>query len=110
MLIAKSLLYFVVTGVCELGGAYLVWLWLRENKSIWYALAGAVVLFLYGTLPTLQPANFGRVQAAYSGFFLLLALLWGWGVDKIRPDKFDFIGAVVALVGMLIIMYAPRDS
>ena len=62
------------------------------------------------SLPTLQPANFGRVQAAYSGFFLLLALLWGWGVDKIRPDKFDIIGSAVAFLGMLIIMYAPRDS
>ncbi len=110
MKIAKSLLYFAMTGLFELSGAYLVWLWLREHKSIWYAVAGAIVLFIYGTLPTLQPANFGRVQAAYSGMFLLIALFWGWGIDKVRPDKFDIIGAVVALVGTLIIMYAPRGS
>ncbi len=64
MQIAKSSLYFVVTGLFELGGAYLVWLWIREYKSAWYAVAGAAVLFIYGTLPTLQPTNFGRVQAA----------------------------------------------
>jgi len=110
MRVAKSLLYFVVAGLFELGGAYLVWLWLREYKSIWYAVAGAVVLFIYGTLPTLQPANFRRVQAAYSGIFLLISLFWGWGIDKVRPDRFDIIGAVVALVGTLIIMYAPRGS
>lgn len=109
MTIAKSLLYFVITGLFELGGAYLIWLWLREQKSIWYAAAGIAVLFIYGILPTLQPANFGRVQAAYSGIFLLVALLWGWGVDRVRPDKFDVLGATIALVGMLIIMYAPRS-
>ncbi len=110
MTIAKSLLYFVVTGLFELGGTYLVWLWLREYKNIWYGVAGAAVLFIYGILPTLQPANFGRVQAAYSGIFLLIALFWGWGIDKVRPDRFDMIGAVIALVGTLIIMYAPRGS
>ena len=108
MNIAKSLLYFVITALFELGGAYLIWLWLREHKSVGYAVAGAAGLFIYGTLPTLQPANFGRVQAAYSGIFLLIALFWGWGIDKVVPDKFDIIGAIVALMGMLIIMYAPR--
>jgi small multidrug resistance family-3 protein len=84
MTIAKSLLYFVVTALFELGGTYLVWLWLREHKSAWYAVAGAAVLFVYGTLPTLQPEHFGRVQAAYSGIFLLIAIFWGWGMDS-RP-------------------------
>jgi len=108
MKIAKSLLYFVITALFELGGAYLIWLWLREHKSMGYGLAGAGVLFLYGILPTFQSANFGRVQAAYSGIFLLVAILWGWGIDNVRPDKFDLLGAAVAFVGMLIIMYAPR--
>ncbi|QSF50533.1 MULTISPECIES: YnfA family protein [unclassified Thermosynechococcus] len=109
MKVAKSLLYFLITGLLELGGAYLVWLWLREHKSIGYALAGAIVLFMYGMVPTLQPAHFGRVQAAYSGIFLLVVLFWGWGIDKVRPDKFDLLGAGVALLGTLIIMYAPRS-
>lgn len=108
MNIAKSLLYFLAAGFCEIGGGYLVWLWLRENKSVWYALAGAVLLVLYGVIPTLQLANFGRVYAAYGGVFIVLALLWGWGVDRIVPDKFDIIGGAIALAGVFIIMYAPR--
>ena len=108
MEIAKSIFFFIITGIAELGGAYLIWLWLRESKSGWYGLAGAGVLFVYGMLPTLQPANFGRVQAAYSGIFMLIALFWGWGIDKIAPDRFDIIGALIALFGMGIIMYAPR--
>lgn len=104
----KSLLYFVVAGLCELAGGYLIWLWLREAKSIWFALFGAVLLILYGVIPTLQGANFGRVYAAYGGVFIVLSILWGWQVDKITPDKFDFIGGLIALIGVFVIMYWPR--
>ena len=105
---AKSLFYFLAAGLCEIGGGYLVWLWLREHKSIWLAVVGAVVLVLYGVIPTLQPANFGRVYAAYGGVFIVLSILWGWKVDKIVPDRFDIVGGLVALAGVFIIMYWPR--
>jgi small multidrug resistance family-3 protein len=107
-MILKSLTYFVAAGLCEIGGGYLVWLWLRENRSLWYAIAGAGALVLYGIIPTLQPANFGRVYAAYGGIFVVLSILWGWRIDKITPDRFDVIGGAVALAGVLIIMYWPR--
>jgi drug/metabolite transporter superfamily protein YnfA len=74
MLLAKSIIYFLLAGLCEIGGGYLVWLWLREGKSVWYALVGASVLMLYGVIPTLQPANFGRVYATYGGFCAIPAL------------------------------------
>jgi len=106
--IAKSLFYFLLAGLCEIGGGYLVWLWLREGKSIWFALIGAVVLILYGVIPTFQPANFGRVYSAYGGIFVVLSILWGWRIDKIVPDKFDLIGGFIALIGVLVIMYWPR--
>jgi small multidrug resistance family-3 protein len=109
MAVTRSLFYFIIAGVCEIGGGYLMWLWLREGKAIWYALVGAVVLILYGIIPTFQPANFGRVYAAYGGVFVALSLLWGWRVDKIAPDRFDLIGGLVALLGVLIIMYTPRN-
>lgn len=108
MEIAKSLFYFVLAGLCEIGGGYLVWLWLRKGKSIWFALTGATVLILYGVIPTLQPANFGRVYAAYGGIFVVLSILWGWQIDKIVPDKFDLIGGLIALIGVFVIMYWPR--
>ena len=108
MNIAVSLFYFVLAGLCEIGGGYLVWLWLREGRRIWFAVLGAAVLILYGVIPTLQPANFGRVYAAYGGIFVVLSLLWGWQVDKISPDKFDLLGGSMALVGVFVIMYWPR--
>jgi small multidrug resistance family-3 protein len=106
---ATSLFYFVVAGVCEIGGGYLVWLWLREAKPIWVAVVGALLLMLYGIIPTLQPASFGRVYAAYGGIFVILALLWGWWIDQTEPDRFDVVGAFVVLIGVLIIMYWPRS-
>ena len=106
----KSLAYFVAAGLCEIGGGYLIWLWLRENRPFYYAVIGAVVLVLYGVIPTLQPASFGRVYAAYGGVFVVLSILWGWRIDKISPDRFDLIGGAVALVGVFIIMYWPRTG
>jgi small multidrug resistance family-3 protein len=108
MEIAKSLFYFLLAGLCEIGGGYSIWLWLREGKSIWFALLGAVILTLYGIIPTFQTANFGRVYAAYGGIFVVLSILWGWQIDKTLPDRFDLIGGVIALIGVLVIMYSPR--
>jgi len=104
-----SIIYFVLAALCEIGGGYLVWLWLREGRSLWYGVLGAVILILYGVIPTLQPAHFGRVYAAYGGVFIVLSLLWGWQVDRVAPDKFDLIGACVALIGVALIMYWPRS-
>ncbi|MFT4145844.1 MAG: YnfA family protein [Mobilitalea sp.] len=108
--IMKSLFYFIIAGIFEIGGGYLVWLWLREGKSFVYGIVGALVLILYGIIPTLQPqnANFGRVYATYGGIFIVLSVLWGWKVDRVQPDKYDILGAFIALIGVLIIMYAPR--
>lgn len=108
MEVAKSLFYFVLAGLLEIGGGYLVWLWLREGKGIGYGILGAFILFFYGIIPTLQPANFGRVYAAYGGVFIALSILWGWKVDGVIPDRYDLIGGAVSLVGVLIILYGPR--
>lgn len=108
--VGRSLALFALAGVCEIGGGYLVWLWLREGRAVWLGALGGLVLFLYGVLPTLQPdtASFGRVYAAYGGIFVALSLAWGWWIDGIRPDRFDVIGGLIALVGVGVIMYAPR--
>ncbi|RMF25881.1 MAG: YnfA family protein [Cyanobacteria bacterium J083] len=109
MNILRSLFYFFFTGLCEIGGGYLVWLWLREGKSIKYALVGWLILMLYGVLPTFQPANFGRVYSAYGGAFVVFSLLWGWKIDRIPPDRYDWLGVVFILIGAGVIMYAPRS-
>ncbi len=109
MAIIRSLLIFILAGLCEIGGGYLIWLWLKEGKPGWYGIPGAVILAVYGIVATWQTANFGRVYAAYGGIFIVLALLWAWKVDGFKPDRYDIIGAAIALTGAAIIIYMPRN-
>ena len=109
MLLFKSILLFLAAGVCEIGGGYLVWQWIRGNRPFAVGLIGGMVLVLYGIIPCFQPAsNFGRIYAAYGGVFIILSLLWGWRIDGTAPDKADIMGALICLVGVAIIMYWPR--
>lgn len=105
-----TILIFIAAGLAEIGGGYLMWLWLRESKPLWYGITGGVILVLYGILPTLQSfPNFGRVYAAYGGIFIFLAVLWGWLVDKKTPDLYDWLGAAVCMAGVAIMLWAPRS-
>lgn len=106
--IARSIALFVAAGFAEVGGGYLVWRSVREGRGVLVGLLGAVLLVLYGVIPTYQASSFGRTYAAYGGFFVALSLLWGWGVDGRRPDVPDIAGALVCLVGVGVIMYWPR--
>ncbi len=105
----KTLLVFILAGLCEIGGGYLVWIWLKENKPFWFGISGMAILAIYGVVASLQPANFGRVYAAYGGIFVVMSLLWSFKIDHVVPDKYDIIGALVVLFGALIIFYAPRS-
>lgn len=110
--VGRSALLFVAAGLCEIGGGYLVWLWLRDGRGVALGVLGGVILFLYGVLPTLLPAgvDFGRVYAAYGGVFVVLSLLWGWRVDGYRPDLPSVVGAAICLAGVAVIMYWPRGA
>lgn len=105
----RAIWLFILAGLAEIGGGYLIWLWLREGAHWVYGVLGAVILVGYGIIPTLQNfPSFGRVYAAYGGVFIALALLWGWVVDKHPPDRYDILGAAVCIGGVAIILWAPR--
>lgn len=109
MTVVRSLLLFALAALAEIGGAWLVWQGVREQRGLAWIGAGVIALGLYGFVATLQPdANFGRVLAAYGGVFVAGSLAWGMVVDGFRPDRWDVIGALVCLAGVLVIMYAPR--
>jgi small multidrug resistance family-3 protein len=108
--IVQSLLLFLVAGLMEIGGGYLVWLWLRDGRTVAIGALGGLLLFLYGVIPTFQPAHFGRVYAAYGGVFVVLSLLWGWKVDGHRPDLPEIVGSTLCLVGVAVMMYWPRAA
>jgi small multidrug resistance family-3 protein len=109
MTVVRSVLLFVLAALAEIGGAWLVWQGVREHRGLGWIGAGVVALGVYGFVATLQPdAHFGRILAAYGGVFVVGSLLWGVVLDGFRPDRFDLIGAALCLVGVVVIMYAPR--
>ncbi len=103
-----SLALFFLAALFEIAGGYLVWLWLRERRGVLMGLVGALVLFVYGIIPTFQHAHFGRVYAAYGGVFIISSIIWGLVIDKKRPDRFEIVGACIALIGAAVMMYMPR--
>ena len=111
MLVARSIVLFLAAALLEIGGAWLVWQGVREHRGwLWVGL-GVVALGAYGFVATLQPdASFGRVLAAYGGVFVAGSLAWGVVLDGYRPDRYDVAGALVCLVGVALIMYAPRGG
>ncbi|OBF19993.1 YnfA family protein [Mycobacterium sp. ACS4331] len=111
MTITKSVLLFVIAALFEIGGAWLVWQGVREQRGwLWVGL-GVVALGAYGFVATLQPdANFGRILAAYGGVFVAGSLAWAMVLDGFRPDRWDVIGALICLLGVSVIMYAPRGA
>ncbi len=106
----KTVLIFFLTAVAEIVGCYLPYLWLKEGKSIWLLVPAAFSLALFAWLLSLHPTAAGRVYAAYGGVYIFVAILWLWTVDGIKPTLWDLIGASVALIGMTIIMFAPRNT
>jgi small multidrug resistance family-3 protein len=109
VLILRSIGLFVLAALLEIGGAWLVWQAVREHRGWMWAGCGVIALGLYGFAATLQPdSHFGQILAAYGGVFVAGSLIWGAVVDGYRPDRFDIIGAAICLVGVAIIMYAPR--
>ncbi|MGS2744615.1 YnfA family protein [Halomonas sp. LS-001] len=104
----KTLGLFLVTALMEILGCYLPYLWLREGKTIWLLVPGALCLAAFAWLLSLHPTESGRVYAAYGGVYIFMAIVWLWAVDGVRPTGWDLLGSAVALTGMAIIMFAPR--
>jgi small multidrug resistance family-3 protein len=109
MSVARSLLLFAVAAVAEIGGAWLVWQGVREHRGALLAGLGVLALGAYGFVATFQPdPHFGRILAAYGGVFVAGSLVWAMALDNFRPDRWDIIGAAICLLGVAVIMYAPR--
>ncbi|TDW93541.1 small multidrug resistance family-3 protein [Kribbella pratensis] len=111
MTVLKSVVLFLLAALAEIGGAWLIWQGWRENRGLLWIAGGIVALGAYGFVATFQPdPHFGRILAAYGGIFVAGSLTWGVLVDRFKPDRYDLLGATICLLGVLIIMYAPRNT
>ena len=107
---AHAVILFICAGIAAISGGYLIWLWLREGKPFYWGILGGGALALYGVIAAFQafPTS-GRVYAAYGGVFIILSVLWGWGIDRKTPDLYDWAGACICLAGVAVMLLAPRQ-
>ena len=106
--IVTSISIFIFAAFLEISGGYLVWRWLKNHQGKILGLVGGLILFSYAVVMTLQPENFGKVYAAYGGIFVMSSLVWGYWIDKKKPDRFEIFGSIVVLIGIAIMFYFPR--
>ena len=107
-IIFSTLGLFFFAALLEISGGYLVWKWLRNHKGKIFGVIGASILFSYGIIMTFQPTNFGKAYAVYGGFFVVSSIMWGYWIDRKKPDRFEIIGSVVVLIGVSVMFYFPR--
>lgn len=105
----KAIAIFIIAGILEIGGGYLIWMWLRKGYGAGYGLLGAIILAGCAIATTFQSSSFGRVSATYGAFFIVMSLIWAYYFDDFKPDRYDIIGSVVCVAGAMIIYYAPRS-
>ncbi len=108
-MVLESVALYVLAALAEIGGAYLVWIGLHDGRGVWLAVLGGIALWAYGVIASLQPSHqFGRVLAAYGGVFIIGSLAWAVAFDHFVPDRWDIAGCAICLLGVAVLMYAPR--
>jgi len=104
----KAISIFILAGVFEVAGGYLIWMWLRKGYGLGYGILGAVILAACTVITTFQSSSFGRVSATYGAFFIVMSLIWASYFDDFKPDSYDILGSAICIVGAMIIYFAPR--
>ncbi|UOF90900.1 YnfA family protein [Fodinisporobacter ferrooxydans] len=104
----RATILFFLAGLSEIGGGYLIWQWLRNGKPLWIGALGGIVMVLYGVIATFQEFSFGKAYAAYGGVFIVLAVLWGWIIDKRSPDVNEWIGSFICLIGVAVMLWTTH--
>ncbi|UZF95664.1 YnfA family protein [Bosea sp. NBC_00550] len=102
---------FVVAAIAEIAGCFAFWAWIRMGKSIWWIAPGVCSLIAFAYALTFVHSDAaGRAYAAYGGIYIAASLLWLWVVEDVRPDRWDVTGAAICLLGMAVILVAPRTA
>ncbi|AWZ02034.1 MAG: YnfA family protein [Rhodobiaceae bacterium] len=103
--------FYIAAAAAEIAGCFAVWAWAREGQSAWWLLPGLLLLGLFAFLLTRVDSDFaGRAYAAYGGIYIVASLLWMFVIERTVPDRWDFAGGVVSLLGALIIIYGHRSD
>lgn len=109
--IGMTWLVYFAAAIAEIAGCFAFWAWLRLDRTVWWLVPGIASLCLFAWLLTLVDSDqAGRAYAAYGGVYIISALLWLWGAEGVRPDRWDLTGAAICLAGASIILFGPRPA
>ncbi len=104
-----TFLAYAGAALAEIVGCFAFWAWLRLDRSPLWLLPGMASLALFAYLLTLVESEAaGRAYAAYGGIYIVAAIVWLWGAEGYRPDRWDVTGGAICLVGMTVILFGPR--
>ena len=105
----QTLFAYVGAAIAEIAGCFTFWAYIRLGKPVWWLIPGTMSLLLFAYLLTLvdSPAA-GRTYAAYGGIYIAASLAWLWGIEGLRPDRWDVTGAALCLAGAAVIIAGPR--
>lgn len=107
----RSLLWYLIAALGEIGGCFAFWAWLRIGKSPLWTIPGVVSLILFAlALTRVDAAYAGRAYAGYGGIYILSSLLWLWAIENTRPDRWDVLGAAICLTGTALILFGPHGA
>jgi small multidrug resistance family-3 protein len=107
----RSLFWYSIAALGEIGGCFSFWAWLRMHKSPLWTIPGVAALIVFALALTRIDASYaGRAYAAYGGIYIVAALIWLWAAENTRPDRWDLAGATVCLLGAGIILFGPRGA
>ena len=107
----SSFVIYIAAAIAEIAGCFAFWAWLRLDKSVYWTFPGLLALVVFAVLLTrIDVAFAGRAFAAYGGVYIAASLVWLWIVEGTQPDRWDFLGASVCLMGTAIILFGPRTT
>ncbi len=105
-----QLFAYIGAAICEIAGCFAFWAWLKLDKSPLWLIPGMASLALFAYLLTLVESDTaGRAYAAYGGVYIIASILWIWLAEGAKPDRWDIMGASIALSGACIILLVPRS-
>ncbi|MGV3516616.1 YnfA family protein [Luteitalea sp.] len=107
----RTIVVYLLAAFAEIAGCFSFWVWLRSHHSGLWLLPGMASLAMFAWLLTLvESSHAGRAYAAYGSVYIAASLVWLWAVEGARPDRWDVVGAAIALTGAAVIVFGARPS
>ncbi|UTH48162.1 YnfA family protein [Loktanella salsilacus] len=102
-------LWFIAAAITEIAGCFVVWAWVRLDKSALWLMPGLASLAFFAWVLTRAESDIaGRTYAAYGGIYIAASMIWMWLVEGNRPDRWDLTGFAICLIGSATILLPQR--